>query len=47
MMGTYRALRTSQRARLQALQALDVTLSRDALLFRPAAAQRRVRSRTS
>lgn len=43
MMGTYRALRTSQRARLQALRALDVTLSRDALLFRPAAAQRRVR----
>jgi 23S rRNA (guanine745-N1)-methyltransferase len=45
MMGTYRALRTSQRARLQSLDELDVTLSRDALLFRPVAAQPRVRSR--
>jgi 23S rRNA (guanine745-N1)-methyltransferase len=36
MVGTYRALRASQRERLGALGALDVTLSRDALLFRPA-----------
>lgn len=34
--GSYRALRASQRARLSALGELDVTLSRDALLFRPA-----------
>ncbi|HEU4370592.1 MAG TPA: methyltransferase domain-containing protein [Methylomirabilota bacterium] len=36
MAGTYRALRASRRARLTALGELDVTLSRDALLFRPA-----------
>jgi len=40
MAGSYRALRTSQRARLVALGDLDVTLSRDALLFRPARAGR-------
>jgi 23S rRNA (guanine745-N1)-methyltransferase len=34
--------RRGQRARLAALADLDVTLSRDALLFRPAAARRRV-----
>jgi SAM-dependent methyltransferase len=38
MTASYRALRASQRARLAALADLDVTLSRDALLFRPAAA---------
>ena len=37
MVSTYRAGRTSQHERLTALGALDVTLSRDALLFRPAA----------
>jgi 23S rRNA (guanine745-N1)-methyltransferase len=33
---SYRGLRTGQRARVDALGELDVTLSRDALLFRPA-----------
>jgi 23S rRNA (guanine745-N1)-methyltransferase len=36
MAASYRALRTSQRARLTALGPLSVTLSRDVLLFRPA-----------
>ena len=36
MTASYRALRASQRARLASLGELDVTLSRDALLFRPA-----------
>ena len=36
MTASYRALRASQRARLASLGDLDVTLSRDALLFRPA-----------
>ena len=36
MVSSYRGLRASQRARLAAVGALDVTLSRDALLFRPA-----------
>jgi len=36
MAGSYRAGRASRRARLDAVGALDVTLSRDALLFRPA-----------
>lgn len=36
MAGAYRALRTRERARLGAIGALDVTLSRDVLLFRPA-----------
>lgn len=35
MTGTYRGLRASQRARLASLGALDVTLSRDALVLRP------------
>ena len=34
--GTYRGLRTSQRARVASLHDLDVTLSREVLLFRPA-----------
>ena len=38
MTASYRALRASQRARLAALADLEVTLSRDALLFRPAQA---------
>lgn len=37
MMGSYRGLRASQRGRLASLGDLDVTLSRDALLFRPSA----------
>jgi 23S rRNA (guanine745-N1)-methyltransferase len=41
MTASYRALRASQRTRLAALADLDVTLSRDALLFRPASAARR------
>jgi 23S rRNA (guanine745-N1)-methyltransferase len=36
MAGSYRAGRTSRHARLAAVGTLDVTLSRDALLFRPA-----------
>jgi 23S rRNA (guanine745-N1)-methyltransferase len=40
MAGTYRALRASQRERLGTLGDADVTLSRDALLFRPARAPR-------
>ncbi len=36
MAASYRGLRASQQARLAALGPLDVTLSRDALLFRPA-----------
>ena len=36
MAASYRALRTSQRARLTGLGPLEVTLSRDVLLFRPA-----------
>lgn len=36
MAGSYRAGRTSRRAALAAVETLDVTLSRDALLFRPA-----------
>jgi 23S rRNA (guanine745-N1)-methyltransferase len=36
MVGTYRAGRASRRARLAAVPDLDVTLSRDVLLFRPA-----------
>ena len=36
MVGTYRAGRTSRRARLATVPDLDVTLSRDVLLFRPA-----------
>ena len=36
MTASYRASRGSRRARLAALVDLDVTLSRDALLFRPA-----------
>ena len=36
MAASYRALRTSQRARLNTLGPLAVTLSRDVLLFRPA-----------
>lgn len=35
MLASYRGLRAGQRARLAGLGALDVTLSRDALLFRP------------
>jgi 23S rRNA (guanine745-N1)-methyltransferase len=35
MTASYRGLRASQRERLAALDDLDVTLSRDALLFRP------------
>jgi 23S rRNA (guanine745-N1)-methyltransferase len=35
MTGSYRGLRASQRARLTSAIALDVTFSRDALLFRP------------
>jgi 23S rRNA (guanine745-N1)-methyltransferase len=35
MTGSYRALRRSERARLDAIGDLDVTLSRDVLLFRP------------
>ena len=35
MTASYRALRASERARLASLGDLDVTLSRDALLFRP------------
>lgn len=35
MSASYRGLRESQRSRLAALGPLDVTLSRDALLFRP------------
>ena len=34
MAASYRALRTSQTARLASLGALEVTLSRDVLLFR-------------
>ncbi|MGH9464012.1 MAG: methyltransferase domain-containing protein, partial [Thermoanaerobaculia bacterium] len=41
MAGSYRALRASQRSRLTALGELDVTLSRDALLFRPVGQGRR------
>ena len=45
MAASYRALRASQRARLVSLGDLDVTLSRDALLFRPASRpERRPRS---
>jgi 23S rRNA (guanine745-N1)-methyltransferase len=36
MVGTYRAGRASRRARLAAVPDLDVTMSRDVLLFRPA-----------
>ena len=36
MVGTYRAGRASREARLATVPALDVTLSRDVLLFRPA-----------
>jgi 23S rRNA (guanine745-N1)-methyltransferase len=36
MVGTYRAGRASRQARLATVPALDVTLSRDVLLFRPA-----------
>ena len=36
MVGTYRAGRASRRARLDTVPDLDVTLSRDVLLFRPA-----------
>lgn len=36
MVGTYRAGRASRQARLATVSALDVTLSRDVLLFRPA-----------
>jgi 23S rRNA (guanine745-N1)-methyltransferase len=36
MATAYRALRTRERARLETLDDLDVTLSRDVLLFRPA-----------
>lgn len=36
MVGTYRAGRASRRARLATVPELDVTLSRDVLLFRPA-----------
>ena len=35
MATAYRALRTRERARLETLDALDVTLSRDILVFRP------------
>jgi 23S rRNA (guanine745-N1)-methyltransferase len=41
MAGSYRAGRPSRRARLAAGSELDVTLSRDALLFRPARPRRR------
>jgi 23S rRNA (guanine745-N1)-methyltransferase len=37
MMSAYRAVRTRQRARLTAIRDVDVTLSRDVLLFRPTA----------
>ena len=40
MTASYRGLRTSQRARLDSLGELDVTLSRDALLFRPVSRRR-------
>ena len=36
MTGAYRALRASERARLASIADVDVTLSRDVLLFRPA-----------
>jgi 23S rRNA (guanine745-N1)-methyltransferase len=36
MMSAYRAVRTRQRARLTAIRDVDVTLSRDVLIFRPA-----------
>jgi 23S rRNA (guanine745-N1)-methyltransferase len=36
MATAYRALRTRERARLETVDDLDVTLSRDVLLFRPA-----------
>jgi 23S rRNA (guanine745-N1)-methyltransferase len=45
MAGSYRALRRRQRARLADLDGLDVTLSRDALLFRPRPAGSRPRAR--
>lgn len=41
MTGSYRAGRASRRARLATVPDLDVTLSRDALLFRPARPRRR------
>jgi len=41
MVGSYRGLRASQRGRLASLGDLDVTLSRDALLFRPSAPRSR------
>jgi 23S rRNA (guanine745-N1)-methyltransferase len=36
MIGAYRALRTRERARLTSIGEVDVTLSRDVLVFRPA-----------
>jgi 23S rRNA (guanine745-N1)-methyltransferase len=44
MAGSYRAGRTSRQARLAAVSELDVTLSRDALLFQPARPRRRTRT---
>lgn len=41
MAGSYRAGRASRRAKLAEISELDVTLSRDALLFRPARPRRR------
>jgi SAM-dependent methyltransferase len=43
MAGSYRAGRASRQARLATVPDLDVTLSRDALLFRPARPRRRTK----
>ena len=44
MAGSYRAGRASREAKLAAVAELDVTLSRDALLFQPSRARRRTRT---